>query len=261
MFIKNIVIGSTIESIFYAFKNGYYFVSTRRAPPMFYQKIDVSLLGHEYLPGAWNRLNFMMGLLGLRSSFSNFDTFKVEENKIKIVESGLVYTYEFERCFIFDPTGVNHENKTLEARPSTYLVLDDFEVSRLGGKRTFIPNLKEDRDFAREAHFYISDRIDGSTFISDCVVESKLTKQQLYDFDYSDTMVKFILQRYLTSIGVHGIFVEFYKNGNSKYRKPKIKHVNRLVFERDTSLYEDSRNIKFLNMNLKDIVNDASAQR
>ena len=260
MFLDNIVIGSTIESILYAFLNDYYFISTRRDFPMFYRNLSIPVLGYETEPEAWNRLNFMMGLLGRRSSFDNFDNFKIENNKIKVSESGHLCHYEFNNCFIFDPTNIKHENLELDAKGSTYLVLDDFELSRLGNKNSSLPRLKTDDNFVNQINFYTSDRIDGCSFISDCVAESFLTKEQLYDFDYSDTMVKFIIERYLTSIGIRGHFMNFYKNGNPKYRKPIVKHVKRLIFERDNNVYQDSDNVKFISMTLKDIFNEASTK-
>ena len=260
MFLNSVVVGNTVESIFYAFSHQYYHISIRQDPPMFYRELTVPILGYKTESNAWNRLNFMMGLLGLRSSFEHFDTVRIENNKIKISEQGSSYQYEFENCFIFDPTNIKHENNVLEAKESTFLVLDDFELARLGDKKDSIPNFYKDRSFVNQAHFYTSDRIDGASFVSDCVAESVLKKEQLYDFDYSDSMVKFVIQRYLESVGVHGTFMNFYKNGSPKYRKPTVKHVKRLVFEKDNNLYQDSDSVKFLNMTLEEIIDEASTE-
>ena len=40
--------------------------------------------------------------------------------------------------------------------------------------------------------------------------------------DYSDSMVRFVVSRHLTSIGIYGSFMDTYKSGKPKYRKPKI---------------------------------------
>jgi len=261
MLLDNVVVGNTVESIFYAFANDYYHISKRKDPPMFYRKLSVPMLGFECEHGAWNRLNLMMGLAGKRQSFDSFDTFRIEDNQIKISENNRMYTYHFEKCFIFDPTGVHHENKEFAAGPATYLVLDDFEVSRLGGKKESVPSLEDNGNFVNQMHFYTSDRIDGADYITDCVTESYLTREQLYDFDYSDTMARFVIERYLNSIGMYGTFMSYYKNGNPKYRKLNIRHIKRLVFEKDNNKYLDSDNVKFLNMNLKEIIDEASTKR
>lgn len=260
MFLENVVIGSSVESAFYAFTTNSYYISTRRDPPMFYRDLTLPILGYHFEPEAWNRLNFILGLLGMRSSFDSYDSIRLEDNKIKISENNALYQYEFEKCMIFDTSGINLENAILEAKESSYIVLDDFEISGLGGKRQSLPSLYEDRSFVNQAHFYTSDRIDGASFISDCVAESILQKEQLYDFDYSDSMAKFVIQRYLESIGVYGTFMNFYKNGSPKYRKPTVKHVKRLVFEKDNNVYQDSDSVRFLNMTLEEIVDEASTE-
>jgi hypothetical protein len=55
-------------------------------------------------------------------------------------------------------------------------------------------------------------------------------------------------------LGVHGRFMKYYDNGNSKYRKPKVTHVKRLVFERDNNKYADTDKIKFVNFSLGEII-------
>ena len=52
--------------------------------------------------------------------------------------------------------------------------------------------------------------------------------------------------------------MNFYKNGEPKYRKPKVKHVKRLVFKKDLSLYKNSDKIKFISPSLEEIINESS---
>ena len=75
------------------------------------------------------------------------------------------------------------------------------------------------------------------------------------DFEYSDSMVKFVIERYLHAIGIHGNFMNFYKNGSPKYRKPKVTHNRRVVIEREQNIYEDSDLVKFKNMSLEEVIN------
>jgi hypothetical protein len=55
--------------------------------------------------------------------------------------------------------------------------------------------------------------------------------------------------------------MEYYKNGNPKYRKPKVVHSSRTVREIEKTIYRDSERVKFLEMNLKEIFNEASTTR
>ena len=109
-------------------------------------------------------------------------------------------------------------------------------------------------NFAKELHFYSSDRVDGSNYITDCVIESELTQDQINSFDYSDSMARFVVERHLTSLGVHGRFMKYYDSGKPKYRKPKVTHVKRLVFEKDNNKYKNTNKIKFIDLSLGEII-------
>ena len=133
----------------------------------------------------------------------------------------------------------------------------DFELSVLGPKRKTLESIVRPLGFCKELHFYCSDRVDGADFITDCVVESELTLQELSSFDYSDSMVRFFVKRYLTDIGVNGRFMKYYKNGNPKFRKPRVTHVRRVVIERDNNIYRDTENVKFKNLSIEDIIEES----
>ena len=230
MLLSKVVIGSTIESAYYALMNDCYFIPTRQSPPLFYRENIQT----------WPKLNNMLGLLSKRIAFENVETIRIQENQLKITAQNTTYKYSFEKCFVFDTTDVQLENQVIKTKPKTFLVIDDFELSTLGEHRFEIPPVTGQSGFAREIHFYSSDRVDGASYITDCVVESLLTEDQINDFDFSDTMARFVVERYLTSVGIYGTFMTYYKNGNPKYRKPKVKHVKRLTFPQDNNTYADT---------------------
>jgi len=69
----------------------------------------------------------------------------------------------------------------------------------------------------------------------------------------------FAIKRHLESMGINGIFMKFYKNGKPKYRKPKIRHVKRIISKLDNSAYEGALGVDFAeNMSFKEILNDFS---
>jgi len=247
------VIGSTVEAAYYALVNDYHFIPTRKTPPVFYRKLSAPLYDTDSEPCTWNKINLSLGLASKRISFGDHANIRVAGNEIKIICDNITFRYEFEKMFIFDPTGVQVDTEIEKMYEKTFTILDDFELSNLGPKMQELPSLMESSALAKEMHFYCSDRVDGANFITDCVVESELTYQQLNSFDYSDSMARFVVERYLTSIGVNGIFMKYYDNGQPKYRKPKVVHVKRMVFERDNNIYKDTDNVKFLNMSLKEI--------
>lgn len=254
MLLGTAVIGSTVEAAYYALVNDFYFISTRKTPPMFYKKLEHRIFDLENETEAWSKLNVMLALASKRVAFEDGFNVRVSENIIKFLTGNVSFKYKFEELHIFDTTGIQLENEQIETKPKTYVIFDDFELSVLGPKRYHLPSVSSKSGFIKELHFYSSNRVDGSDFITDCVVESELTHDQLNSFDYSDTMVRFYLERYLKSIGVHGRFMRLYKNGKAKYRKPKVVHVKREVYEKDNCTYRDTESIKFLNLSLGEII-------
>ncbi len=69
------------------------------------------------------------------------------------------------------------------------------------------------------------------------------------------------MKRHLEDIGVKGQFMSFYQSGNPKYRKPRIKHVNRFVYERDNNSYYNSKHVRILRNTLEETINEISTNR
>lgn len=248
MLLGSVVIGSSLEAAYYAIINDCFFVPTRKFPPLFYRENTQT----------WPKLNTMIGLLSKLIAFENVETIRLVDNQLRISSQNVTYKYKFEQCLIFDPTGIQLENEVIQSKPDTFLVLDDFELSNMGEHRFEIEPITGGEGFSREIHFYSSDRVDGAAYITDCVVESELTHEQINDFDYSDTMARFTVERYLTSVGIYGTFMTYYKNGTPKYRKPKVKHVNRLIYPRDNNIYEDTECVKMLDLSMEQIIEEST---
>lgn len=254
MFLDRVVIGSSLESIVYAIFNDAYFIPTLSFGPVFYRKLESRILPSHREDYTWSRFQIMLSLSGKLLNYEDLYKIKVLENIIKISSRSGTCRYEFGMCEIFDTTMVEMENSITHHKPSEYIVYDDFEVSVLGGKHTELESKKSEDTLAKEIHFYSSDRVDGSRYITDCVAESHLSKEQLNDIDYSDSMVRFSVIRHLQSIGVEGSFMGNYKNGKSKYRKPKVKHKKRIVVERERNIYRDTKSVKILNLSLAEVL-------
>lgn len=244
MLLDNVVIGSSLEAAYYAIINNCFFIPTRKSPPLFYRENTQT----------WPKLNTMIGLLSKLITFEETETIRLVDNELRISAQNVTYKYKFEQCFVFDATGIQLENEIAQSKPATFLVLDDFELSNMGEHRFEIEPVSGEQGFVREIHFYSSDRVDGASYITDCVVESELTQEQINDFDFSDTMVRFVVERYLTSQGICGTFMKYYKNGKPKYRKPKVKHVKRLVYPKDNNMYLDTEFVKVCDFSMEQII-------
>ena len=258
MLLKGAVIGSSVEAAYYALVNEHHFIPTRKTPQVFYKTLTAPILGTNSEAEAWTKASLTLGLLSKKVWMNALSTVRVTEDIIRVIQGNTSFKYRFEKLFVFDPTGVQLHNEILEANPKTHIVFDDFEISVLGPKRYELQPITGGSEFVKELHFYSSDRVDGADFITDCMVESELSIEQLGKFDFSDTMVRFVVERHLASIGVHGRLMSYYKNGKPKYRKPKVVHVKRVVCEKDNNIYKDTESIKFLNLSLEDIIEESS---
>ena len=261
MLLDKLVIGNSIESIAYAFVNDAYYLPTLPTGPLFYEKISHKILNSSRTDFTWSRLHLFLALSGKLLNYQKINNIKVTENLLKVASDQGMYKYNFNTCYIFEPTGIQLDNEIKKEKPTEYDVYDDFEISNLGGKHKYLePKISND-NLAKQIHYYISDRVDGADYVTDCVVYSSLNKQQINDIEYSDSLVRFAVSRHLTSIGIYGNFMNMYKNGSPKYRKPKIIHNKRIVLEREQNQYFDSESIKFLRKSIEEIFNGISIKR
>ena len=255
MFLERLVIGSSVESIIYSLLNDCYFIPTCTHPPLFFKNTPFKILGTNREDYIWSRSQTILALSGKLLNYENLKEIKIIENVVKISTDRKTYKYNFGLCEIFNTTKVNLENKIIKHIPSKFFVYDDFEISSLGGRRLSIGSKVSNDTLAKEIHFYTSDRVDGAQYVTDCVSESVLSKEQLYSSEYSDAIVRFCIIRHLNSIGIHGNFMNFYKNGDPKYRKPKVIHKKRIVIQKEQDVYEDSDIVKIVDFSMGEIFN------
>lgn len=258
MLLDRVVIGGSLESALYALVTDSYLIDRNCSPPLFYQKSKIPIFGTHSKAKIYAKIDFMLSLLGKRLPVKDSGSVRISEDQIRIISGNTSFKYKFNKMYVFDPTGFELDNKVVATREKTFQVVDDFELSVLGEKKTEIKPLLEEREFVKCIHFYCSNRVDGANYITDCVAESELTQEQLYSFDYSDTMARFVVERHLSEVGVNGSFMNYYKNGTPKYRKPKVLHAKRIVSEKDNNLYEDSESIKFVKLSIKEILDEQS---
>lgn len=257
MLLETVVIGSCLQSATYALLNDAFYIDTCVLGPMFYESLKFKFLGFHREDKTKSRILLSLSLQGRLLSYDQQPRIKITDDQIKISDGSTVYKYSFGVCKIFDPLVVDFENVTKTTSPQKFKVYDDFELSRLGPKRLYLkPKNLKDPGPGYKIVFYTSDRVDGAKYVTDCVVESILTREQLNQVEYSDSMIRFYVERYLSESGVKGTFMNFYKNGSPKYRKPKVIHRSRFVVPIDCNTYYDSKNVKFKNLSLEEIFNE-----
>ena len=240
-----IVIGSSLKAVLFAFtrKLPIFFTKDTSKPFRFdylLSTLDLSFLGLEPKekvlktfgsPPAlgisklllWERLIFLMSFEGLcplsnlcNSMSLRLETIVCSNDYSKIAEIA------FNKCFYFGDEGFNLH----QAEEKTYICYDWIAFNR-GGKHE-IDYIKTDDDFVKHIWFYPSERIDGNTRVRDACAVSFLTREQLNEFDYSETMARFKTVHEMEQRGMKGL-----RNGVGPDGKPKYYKFRTSVIQRE----------------------------
>jgi hypothetical protein len=259
--LNKVVIGHSPESAAYAYLNDCYHIQSTCFQPLFFEEYEsFSLFGTRKKSQIWQKFKLWLGLLAKNIDYPDLSRIRLQKNKVKLFNDNLLAEFEFEKCYIFESLNVTHENKIYETKPQLYKVVDDFTISRIGKDVTHINSICTGDHLLKETHFYNSLRVDGAKFVTDAVTTSYLTKKQLYDFDYSDTMANFKLKSQLNSLGYVGRKEKGkYKSGADIYKKLTTKHIKRYVIPEDAHTYRDTKNIKFMQLSIQEIFDASSS--
>ena len=262
---QKIVIGSCLDAMMYAFKNGYpVFFTTPMKPFRFdYMEpsIDLSCLkistcnkslttfdGKKNVGVArellWERLYFLLSLDGKAPLSSLCNNIRYDGERVVCSnEYSKIMEFAFEECVYF---GDRHtlgfvRQKALDEH--TYLCYDYIAFNK-GGKHE-IDYIHTGDDFVSEIWFYPSDRIDGNTPVRDACAISRLTAGQLLDFDYSETMARFKTVHEMEQRGMKGTFAHAYtKAGNPKHYKFRTTSIRRETHKRGDEVFPEFENVK-----------------
>ena len=261
MLLRNVVVGYSLESALFAYHNQFHYIDTDSFQPLFFEKSEgFSIFNLTSKKDICDTLKQLLGLLGLNLEFEDLQQVRIKEKTIKIFGTKLLAEYQFENCYIFERLNVKHENKIAKASEETYRVIDDFKVSRIGKSVVSIPPVTTEDSLLSYVCFYNSLRVPGSKYVTDAVAVSNLTKNELYDFDSSDTMAAFKLRHMLNQMGYHGLKDgQVYKSGKPKLKKIRVEHVARHVLPVDNNIYLDSGEVRFIKLEAQGYPNGFSA--
>ncbi len=256
MLLDTVVIGCSLESALFAYCNQYHYIPSSRDFPFFFEHSDLfSLFGTSNRREIFETIKVIMGLLSLNLEYENLKHIRVSDEQIKIFDDNLIVEFEYGTCFICDQVNVIHNSPILKAEEATFKVVDDFKVSRMGKDAIGLDSKFSSDGLVSEVHFYNSKRVDGSKYVTDIVTVSNLSREELYEFNYSDTMATFKLRDMLKAMGYLGLKENArYKNGEFKYKKIQLEHLQRFVYPIDNNSYKDSKKVKFLSLGLEDFL-------
>lgn len=234
---KEIVIGATLTALLYAYYTGVplvyvdpkipfrfdYFSAyfdldkiIEQAEPKEFVTLDrKKLLGHPKRD-LWERLFFMLSISGQIPFGDKVKSIRIED-KVKIITKK-TNEFDFDKVRIFDDNEVQGISKESEAKERPYVVYDWINVhSGATHDLHFIDDIAG--SVIEEVIFYPSDRIDGNHNKKDIVCVSKMTEDELNDYRFSDTYIRFEVEKLMKEAGIRGT-----RNGRDQLNPDKYKY-------------------------------------
>jgi hypothetical protein len=234
---EEIVIGSNLTAVLYAFNNKLPIFFTRPQQPFRFgyldPAVDLSCVGLENSTQVlfthegkinvgppkkllWEQLLFIISLAG-RAPLNGLCE-GIRHNGESLICSNAyskIAEVKFQKAYYFGDDNCSGlvTEKPL-ANPS-YICYDWIAFNR-GGKHE-IDLIETTDNFVSKIWFYPTDRVDGNSPVKDACLVSTLTKEELLDFDYSQTMARFKMIAEMRDKGMRGLFNGYSPTGNPKY--------------------------------------------
>ena len=264
----NIVIGSDLKSLLFAFINQYPIFFTEQNKPhqfdffvdyyndgsnSFKSFNDVYKFGIQKID-MWERLYFLLSMQGLLPLADICDTIRYDgERLVCSTEYSKLCEIKFKNCFY---GGDNKTYKLInlkEPKNVRYKVYDKIAFTS-GGKHD-IDYFQTDDDFVSKVWFFSSDRICGNTGVKDAYVLSTLTYEQLNDPSFTNTMARFKLLSIMKENGMRGKQNGFTKNGTPRHYDFKAHNIERKKLKLEQPHWIENDRIKKINSDVSELLN------
>ena len=258
----NVVIGSSLSALAFAYINDYPVFFTKPEPPFRFdylapnhtpiglvsQSNILNSFNQQIEVGApkqllWDRLLFLLSLDG-KVPLSNLCC-KIRYDGVSMVcsnEYSKIFEASFGNCHYFGDRHATGFIKQKSLDDDSYICYD-YIAFNSGGKHE-VDFVYTDDDFISEIWFYSSDRIDGNTPVRDACAVSKLTESQLRDFDYSETMARFKVLKIMKDNGMRGKLSGYTKKGTPRHYDFRTTSIRRETCRRRNGLTPENYNIK-----------------
>tara|TARA_R100000406_G_scaffold72665_1_gene52979 strand:+ start:804 stop:1715 length:912 start_codon:yes stop_codon:yes gene_type:complete len=234
---EELVVGATLSALLYSYYTGYPLVYLEPSIPFRFdyfepyfdldkiveqpeprEFITLDLKKKVGLPkrDMWERLYFILSLSGKIPYADKVKSVRIEED-INIITRKR-NTFNCESVRIFDDKQVQGLSQKISGEEKTFNVYDWINVhSGTTHGLDFIGNISG--SVIREVIFYPSDRIDGNHNKKDIVCVSSMTEEQLNDYRFSDTYVRFKVESLMKEVGIRGA-----RNGRDQLNPEKYKY-------------------------------------
>jgi len=271
-----LVVGNSLEAVSYSYLNGRPLILNSVKKPHFFDFFDAGVdlskypieiveyemigLDNTKIVGAskleiWENLVFCLSMSGMNPVTDKVYSMRIEDNNLLKVttKDSRVLRFKFDKLRIFDTENMAGLESSKEV--NKFKVVDWINV-RSGMKHEYDYFETKD-DFVKEVYFYPSQRTGAGEKDErkDLVAVSYLTKEQLNDFEYSDTYVKFKILSLMKEAGIRGA-----RNGKNvndpekyNYHSIKIEPSHREVQANEKLPYEDETSLIFDNRKERDV--------
>jgi len=264
---EKIVYGGSLEAFLFAYKNNLPVLYTNLKPPFLFdylQPVDeFNKLNIKSPPNVlnsstgtislgpsklqiWQKLYFLLSMSGKIIYGDTIRSVNIEGQEIYInCGGGKRKVIQFEQIIVFDDAGISGLPSVKRQIKSKNVVYDWVDITS-GGSHAY-DIFRYEGDFVSTVYFYPSDRNDNKK-LKDLVCISYLDDEQVEDFSYSSTYVKFKLLELFKEQGIRGARNGKDPNrpGKYKYYSVKLEPTRREVIPQVINeYYEDDRFIFF----------------
>lgn len=251
--IDEIVIGGDLSSLLYAFYTDRKIVFVNPQKPFLFDEIrsdafpglQPSHTGKIPSVQAWEYLVFILGLNGQIIGSDLNRSIRIQEDVLKIsTEFSRLTRIKFKKLFIFDPEQVNGLPSPISAVRKKHDVYDWFNVKH--GSVHVNSFISTSDDHINKIWFYKSDRLPRYDY-KDCVVLSKLTDEQINEFDYSETVTRIKMENIYKELGIH--------------IKPELDHAGREIKENIKYTFDTHEQFEFFDLTPEELIDKIKLTR
>ena len=269
-FHDTVVIGGNLPAFLYAYTNSLPIIFVDGKPPFEFDRFgeeDLSFLGAgkrktETHLQAWSRIAFLLGIAGLMPLSDMAESIRIKERQLSVITNhSRLIKINFNKLVIFDDEKISGLTQITGKEKSKSRVIDWVNVR--SGCNHGVDYLETDDDFVSRIVFYPTERSDNKK-LKDLFAESFLTEEEIKDFSYSDTMVKFKVLDMMKKAGIRGS-----RNGKNplyperssvpyKYYAVKIEPSERQIYRNIITHYEEDPRFEFRYDTIQEAVKNAN---
>ena len=244
---KEIIVGSSLPALIFAINKSIPIFYSEFDRPFYFDcinpKVNLDFLGLENVPKIlkgikkqktvgikkeiiWERLLFLLSFCGYAPTSDMCHSMRYDGKSLVLNdEFSKIGEVTFDKCYYFGDK--NCQNLVTQKNITKKYLCYDWMAFNTGGKHEY-DYIKTKDDFVNEILFYISTRRLGNSTIKDACAISRLTMEQLSDFDYSETMARFKTVYEMKERGMRARISEYDEFGNpKKYKLYKTSYLKR----------------------------------